>query len=83
MKNFGKPHGLSGCYAQENPELDGQAEEGPQGMEDPPELTLKLLDDMAFFTSGLWHSGQFTVSLSLDEVLSTSKCFAHFLHIYS
>lgn len=70
-------------YAQEKPALDGHPPAEPQGREGPLERMRKLLEDMAFFTSGLSQSGHCTGSLSLDEVVSTSNCFVHFLHTYS
>ena len=83
LKNPGKPHGLSGGYAQEKPEFDGQPDGAPQGMDEPPELILKLVEDIVFFTSKLWHSGHLTVFVSPDEVLSTSKGFVQSVQTYS
>jgi hypothetical protein len=33
--------------------LDGQPDGAPQGMDESPELILKLLEDIVFFTSKL------------------------------
>ena len=70
-------------YAQENPDFDEQPERAPDGMEGWPDPIRKLDEEMVLVTSRLWHAGHLTVSVTLDEVVSTSKCFLQSLQTYS
>ncbi len=83
MSYIWEPHGLPVDYAQENPDFDEQPERAPDGMGGRPEPIRKLDEEMVFLTSRLLHSGHLTVSVTFDEVVSTSKCFLQSLHTYS
>ncbi len=70
-------------YAQENPDFDEQPERAPLGMDGRPEPIRKLDEEIVFLTSRLWHCGHLTVSVTPDDVVSTSKCFLQSLQTYS
>ncbi len=52
-------------------------------MDGRPEPMRKLDEEMVFVTSRLPHSGHLTVSVTPDDVVSTSKCFLQSLQTYS
>jgi hypothetical protein len=83
MSNRWEPHGLPGDYAHENPDFDEQPERAPEGMVGRPEPILKLDVEIVFLTSRLLHFGHLTVSVTPEDVVSTSKWFLQSLHTYS
>jgi len=83
MSNRREPHGLPGDHAHENPDFEEQPERAPDGMADRPEPILKLEVEIVFLTSRLLHSGHLTVSVTPEDVVSTSKCFLQSLQTYS
>ncbi len=70
-------------YAQENPDLEEQPERAPEGIDDDPPETRKLVAEIVFFTFRLPHSLHLTMSALEADVVRTSKCFLQSLHVYS
>ena len=74
--NRGRPPWPACDQAQEKPDLQEPPDRAPAGAEDVfPDEILKLEAEIVFLTLLLPHLLHSTLSISVDEVVSTSKMF--------